>query len=219
MDRQAWQYMNGLRIYCLPCISRTTTEGGCRCKLVDVRGRLTYPGDQLLFPHSIENDRCYRCLTRRSVRPKACDLRMSKLAPVLPFTGAANLTIILKCARARCDHQWIFRDGLESFRGRSDYWEWLTNVNTSIARSNKWIKVAALAPDISPFAAGIRKRIILLKRYRREVLAARNRGIICIDTCLLNLYGIATLLAMRQTCKAWQYGVTIEELAEMLDKP
>ena len=70
---------------------------------------------------------------------------------------------------------------------------------------------------ISPFISGIRRRMKLLKAIKLELLATidmRTAGnawgmeLFAIDLYLQNLYGIATLLAIRQTCRAWRKGAT-----------
>ena len=216
MDMQVWQYRNGLRIFCLHCIANTKGVRECRCKLVDVRGKLVYPGDVIMFPHSIDNDKYYRCLTRRHSRPKACDLRIFAPEPVNQSDRTIDRSITLRCSRARCRQERILAEGLESFRKKSVYWEWAVNMHQGITRCHKWIKVASLAKDIAPFVPGLRHRIRLLKQSRKAILTEANRQLIWIDHCLMNLYGIATLLAMRQACRAWRGGVTMSQLSETL---
>ena len=173
-----------------------------------------------MFPHSVDNDGYYRCLTRKNVRPKACDLRMSDLKPISPLTRTTDLTITLRCARPRCNHQGILTDGLESYRRQSEYWEWMNTLHVGNHKSSKWITLTALARDLSPFVQSICTRITILKRHRREVLTATKREPVCwIDNYLLNVYGIATLLALRQACKAWQRGLTVSRLVETLTQP
>ena len=149
--------------------------------MVDVRGRLTYPGDVIMFPHSIDNDKYYRCLTRRNARPKACDLRVSAPEPVNHVDRTVDRTITLRCARTRCNQERILTEGLENVRRKSAYWEWAVNMHPSITRSNQWIKVASLAKDISPFVPGLCHRIRLLKQSRRAILTEANRELMWID--------------------------------------
>ena len=116
MDMQAWQYQNGLRVFCLNCIDATRRRAdNCSCKLVDSLGTLTSLGDGILFTHTRQTDRCFRCMHRRTARAKACDLYVTALRPVDASRGV-DLSIALECRRLRCDRQWHVVDGLETER-------------------------------------------------------------------------------------------------------
>ena len=170
-----------------------------------------------MFPHSRHNDWCYRCITRRNASPKACDLFLATIKFVQGATGLADPTTILECRRERCDKYWILSEGLESFRRQSHYWEWAHSAIPSSTKHCHWVRVAAIGQLISPYIPGIRRRIKLLKAIRSEFLATVNlktagdmwgMELYAIDLYLENLYGVTTLLAIRQTCKSWRKGAT-----------
>ena len=62
----------------------------------------------------------------------------------------------------------------------------------------------------------LRSRIRRLKELRIELLADEEAPQPAFDFELLCIYGIATVLALRQTCRAWKKGVTRKELIEAL---
>ena len=146
MDLQTWQIRHGLRISCLWCIrnahQESNIQGSCRCKLVDSRGALTYLGDSILFPHTIENDRCYRCQRRKCTKPMACNLCLVELQPSDP-NGKQDSTVLLECQRHRCNRYWIL-DVLESSRPHTAYWQWLQHWNPRVTGPNRWIRAPSI---------------------------------------------------------------------------
>ena len=218
MDLQTWQFKHGLRVTCLWCVRNAHREpnkrDSCHCRLVDSRGNLTCLGDCILFPHTLENDRCFRCMYRRSAKPMACNLCLVKLPPCDPV-GDYDGGLLLECQRLRCDRYWVL-DSLESSRPHSTYWHWLQYWNARVTGPKKWIRASSIGALLRDKLPNLRLRIQRLKAIRMEPLLDKHASMPAFDLELLSIYGIATLLALRQTCRAWKTGVTRKELIETL---
>lgn len=237
MDMQAWQYRNGLRIYCLHCLDKTQRgygivlrgrhDGkGCRCKLVDSRGQLTKLHDKIMFPHTRATNGCYRCLEsktarcveRKNTRPRACDLYISVLNPINKVTGGIDLSLWVECSRSWCQEGYFHPRGLESNSSKAG-WRNCEHPAGFTPQPRfkgpiKWVKVDAISRLCNKFVPTILRRIVLLKKLRRQEEKPSLEGAFLLDIYLNNLYGIGALLNARQACRAWKRGILLTKLLE-----
>ena len=219
MDMQAWQYKNGLRVWCLNCMDHTkTTVGQCRCKLVDCRGVLTYPRDRIMFPHRMGTDACYMCLTRpvTSNIPKACDLQIVDIIPINRFKRKADLSLRIECTRPGCYQYWYHEEGLERGGAQARLREWVNRLYPRTRGPRKWVKVEPIVKLCSRFTPSVLRRLDLLRQVRRGLHSHIYETQPSLDRYLANIYGIATLLHARQTCRAWQNGIPIGKIVEQI---
>ena len=144
----------------------------------------------------------------------ACNLCLVKFPPIDPG-GDYDGGLVLECQRLRCDRYWVL-DSLESSRPHSTYWHWLQHWNTRVTGPTRWMRASSIGRLLGDRLPNLRSRISRLKELRIELLADEEAPQPAFDLELSCIYGIATVLALRQTCRAWKKGVTRKELIEAL---
>ena len=179
---QARQYKRKDRVHCAACLMGET-HGSCRCKFVDKRGLLTGVGASIyFFPDgpATPGNRCRASIRERDLfvtRP--CQYRIRELNPS-PWNGSYPCsTVWIRCAHQTCTGQACFPYGL----GRQ-------------GRATEWVNVGRVADLLSPYMDSVRRRIRKL-----TILRARDQPRFDIPELLMDLYGIGSLLNLRNVCR------------------
>ena len=179
--QQGYQYRRRDRVYCVNCL-RGQVGRPCRCKYVDLRGRLAGVGSPIYFlPDSpTAPGNCCRVNVGQdcfAIRP--CQYRISEIIPSPWGKHKPHLCVWIRCDVATCACRACFPYGLGIRGGVSC-----------------WVAVKRIACLLRPFISSWRGRVRRLVGMRALAQATPD-----LEACLLDLYGISSLLHLRCTCK------------------
>ena len=194
---QGAQLMRRDRVHCLSCLIGSS-HGVCRCKFVDVRGKLAGIGSSIYFiprysatPGCMCRVQSYPRHRSEPLYPRPCQYRIEEIGPAPRNDQASTSGVYIRCKERACPGNAFFPYGIGKRGG-----------------SPEWVNVRPIANLCQPFVKSIIRQV--RKLHERRACNASPT-----DLCgmLLNIYGIRTLCCLRITCKGLEQECTLRMFA------
>ena len=178
---QVEQFRRRDRVHCVGCLTGKT-HLTCRCKYVDKRGKLAGIGSPIYFlpgSSATPGNRCRVSIGDDRFVTRPCQYRIRELIPS-PWNGSRpHMGVWIRCDIPTCTAQACFPYGLGGWSGAVE-----------------WVEVRRVAHLVSPYMASVKRRIRML-----DVIRTSGQTKTDILACLCDLYGIGSLLNLRNSCK------------------